>query len=60
VVGTKVRAVEYTELAALFFLQAMAMGMWMVPLSGVLTAHGYSSLTPYAFATYSIAGFISL
>lgn len=50
---------QFAELAALFFLQAMAWGMWMVPLSRVLAAHGYAHLAPYAFATSAVAAFIS-
>jgi MFS family permease len=50
---------EYGELAVLFFLQSMATGMWMVPLSRVLVAHGYTGLAPYAFATSAVAAFIS-
>jgi nucleoside transporter len=58
-VGTRVRWAEYTELAAIFFLQAMATGMWMVPLSRVLEAHGLAALRPFAFATSATAAFIS-
>ncbi len=47
------------EMGALFFLQAMATGMWMVPLSRVLTAHGMPQLRPYAFATAAVAAFVS-
>jgi MFS family permease len=50
---------EYTELATLFFLHAMAMGMWFVPLGSVLDAHGLSALKPAAFATSGISAFIS-
>lgn len=50
---------EYTELAILFFLQWMAMGMWFVPLTGVLDAHGYHSIRPYAFAASAVAAFVS-
>lgn len=50
---------EYVELAALFFLQSMATGMWMVPLGRVLAAHGLSALRPYAFATSATAAFLS-
>lgn len=49
----------YAELAALFFLNAMAMGMWLVPLGMVLDAHGLSSIRAYAFATSAVAAFIS-
>ena len=53
------RPAEYGELAALFFFQAMALGMWMVPLSRVLAAHGLPQLRAYAFATLAVAAFIS-
>lgn len=50
---------EYSELAALFFLQAMAMGMWLVPLTTVLQASGLAALRPWAYATSALAAFIS-
>jgi nucleoside transporter len=50
---------EYTELAVLFFLHAMAMGMWFVPLGAVLDAHGLQDIKPLAFATSGISAFIS-
>jgi nucleoside transporter len=50
---------EYQELAALFFLQAMANGMWLVPLSTILAAHGLQSVRPYAFATTAVAALVS-
>lgn len=50
---------EYAELAALFFLNAMALGMWFVPLGMVLEAHGLHSIRSYAFATSAVAAFIS-
>lgn len=50
---------EYSELAALFFLQAMATATWLVPLSRVLDAHGVAQIRPYAFATTAVAAFIS-
>lgn len=50
---------DYTELATLFFLHAMAMGMWFVPLATVMDAHGLSDLKPWAFATSGISAFIS-
>src|SRR5256884_5032923 len=50
---------EYAELSALFFFQMMAMGMWLVPLSRVLDAHGYAALAPYAYATSGTAAFVS-
>lgn len=54
-----IRRAEYTELVALFFLHAMAMGMWFVPLSNVLDAHGLHQITSYAFATSALAAFVS-
>jgi MFS family permease len=53
------RPAEYGGLAALFFLQGMALGMWMVPLSRVLAAHDLPQLRAYAFATFAVAAFIS-
>src|ERR1041385_3219308 len=50
---------EYAELAALFFLQMMGMATWLVPLSRILNAQGYSALGPYAYATSAIAAFVS-
>ena len=43
----------------LFFLQAMAMGMLLVPLSRILGANGLSTVSPYAFATFAAASFVS-
>lgn len=53
------RWVEYTELAGLFFLVWFAAGIWMVPLSAVLDAHGLHAIRPYAFAASAIAAFVS-
>jgi nucleoside transporter len=50
---------SYTELAALFFIHAMALGMWFVPLGSVLDANGYHDIKAYAFATSGISAFIS-
>jgi len=50
---------EYLELVALFFLQGAALGMWFVPLSTVLDAHGFHAIRPYAFAASAIAAFVS-
>ena len=59
----KTRLGEYIELVVLFFIQGAALGMWFVPLSTVLEAHGYHDGTrdirPYAFAASAIAAFIS-
>jgi MFS family permease len=57
--GGRSKLTEYSEMGALFFLQAMATGMWMVPLSRVLAAHGMPQLRPYAFATSALAAFVS-
>jgi MFS family permease len=50
---------EYGELAALFFFQAMATSMWLVPLGRILTAQGFGKLSPYAYATFAVAAFFS-
>ena len=50
---------EWVELAALFFIQAMAMGTWFVPLGSVLDAHGFQGIKPLAFATSAVAAFVS-
>ena len=46
-------------LAALLFLQAHAVGLWMVTFSNVLHAHGLERLIPYAFSCSAVAAFIS-
>jgi len=56
---TTLRRAEYAELIGLFFLQGAALGMWFVPLSSVLEAHGLAHLRPYAFATSGVAAFVS-
>lgn len=56
---TTLRRAEYFELVVLYFIQAMAMGMWFVPLSAVLDAHGFHDIKPLAFATSAIAAFVS-
>lgn len=50
---------EYSELVALFILQGAALGMWLVPLSTVLDAHGLSGIKPFAFASTGVAAFVS-
>ena len=50
---------EYVELAGLFFLQWMALGIWFVPLGGVLDAHGLHAIKAYAFAASAVAAFVS-
>jgi nucleoside transporter len=54
-----IRKAEYAELVALFFLQGAALGMWTVPLSTVLDAHGLHAIKPFAFATTALAAFVS-
>jgi nucleoside transporter len=54
-----IRSWEYAELAALFLLQFMALGIWLVPLSAVLDAHGLGGIRPYAFATSAIGSIVS-
>ena len=54
-----IRKAEYTELMALYFIQGAALGMWIVPLSRVLDAHGLQAIKPYAFASTALAAFIS-
>jgi MFS family permease len=54
-----IRKAEYAELVTLFFLQGAALGMWLVPLSTVLDAHGLHAIKPFAFATMALAAFVS-
>ncbi|HLP76033.1 MAG TPA: MFS transporter [Candidatus Paceibacterota bacterium] len=54
-----IRRGEYVELAALFFLQGAALGMWFVPLSSVLDANGMRVIKPFAFAASALAAFVS-
>ncbi|MBC7367419.1 MAG: MFS transporter [Undibacterium sp.] len=56
---TTLRRAEYAELIGLFFLQGAALGMWFVPLSAVLEAHGLARIRPYAFAASGVAAFVS-
>ncbi|MSU57163.1 MAG: MFS transporter [Pedosphaera sp.] len=53
------RKAEYFELVALFFIQGSALGMWFVPLSNILDAHGLHDLKPLAFACSALAAFVS-
>jgi nucleoside transporter len=53
------RVIEFAELSGLFFLTAMAMGAWFVPLGPVLEAHGLGALRPFAFATSGTAALVS-
>jgi MFS family permease len=50
---------ENSELTALFFLHGMALGIWFVPLSRVLDAHGLQGIKAFAFATSALAAFVS-
>jgi MFS family permease len=54
-----IRRAEYAELAVLFFIQGAALGIWFVPLSPVLDAHGLHAIKPFAFATTALAAFVS-
>src|SRR6185312_5482490 len=56
---TTIRKAEYAELVALFFIQGAASGMWLVPLTTVLAAHGLEALRPYAYAASGLAAFVS-
>jgi nucleoside transporter len=56
---TTLRRAEYAELIGLFFLQGAALGMWFVPLSPVLEAHGFAAIRPWAFAASGVAAFFS-
>src|SRR6185295_15108028 len=53
-----IRRAEYAELITLFFIQGAALGMWFVPLSTVLDAHGLRAIKPFAFATSALAAFV--
>lgn len=53
------KPIHKAELAGLYFLHAMALGMWLVPLSTVLDAHGFAAIKPFAFATSALAAFVS-
>ncbi|MBI5774096.1 MAG: MFS transporter [Verrucomicrobia bacterium] len=54
-----IRRAEYFELVVLFFIQGAALGVWFVPLSTVLDAHGLNGIKPYAFAASALAAFVS-
>ncbi|MGO9199699.1 MAG: MFS transporter [Limisphaerales bacterium] len=57
--SSRFRAVEYGELAGLFFLQSLAAGTWLVTLTSVLEANGLAAIRSYAYATTAVAAFIS-
>lgn len=50
---------EFAELAVLFFIQWMALAVWMVPLTLVLQAHQLQAIQPYAYATTAVGAFVS-
>lgn len=54
-----IRKAEYAELITLYLIQGVAAAMWLVPLTGVLSAHGLAALRPYAYAASGLAAFIS-
>jgi len=54
-----IRRAEYLELITLFFIQGAALGMWFVPISTILDAHGLHAIKPFAYAASAIAAFIS-
>ena len=54
-----IRRIEYIELFALFFIHAMALGMWLVPLGAVLDANGLQHIKALAFAASGLAAFVS-
>ena len=43
----------------MFFVLGAALGMWLVPLSTVLDAHGLHAIKPFAFAANGLAAFVS-
>ena len=54
-----IRRGESVELVAMFFILGAALGMWLVPLSTVLDAHGLHAIKPFAFAANGLAAFVS-
>ncbi len=46
-------------LATLFFLMALPMGMWTVPLGNVMLAYGKGALLPWVLAMSGVSAFIS-
>ena len=56
---TTLRKAEYAELNVLFFVQAAAIGIWLVPLGAVLDAHGMHRIKALAFAASALAAFVS-
>ena len=43
----------------MFFILGAALGMWLVPLSTVLDAHGLHAIKPFAFAANGLSAFVS-
>ena len=58
-VQREISRAAFAKLSALFFLHAMAMGAWFVPLGTVLDAHGLGAIKPMAFATSALAALVS-
>jgi nucleoside transporter len=54
-----IRRPAHAGLAALFFLQGAALGIWFVPLGAVLDANGMHALKPFAYAASALAAFVS-
>jgi MFS family permease len=50
---------ERAKFCGLFWIQCHAQALWYVPFSNVLRAHDLGRLIPYAFASASIAAFVS-
>jgi nucleoside transporter len=46
-------------LGGLFLIQWMALGIWLVPLTSLLEAHGLQGLRPFAYAASAIAAMTS-
>ena len=49
---TRIRRAGHAGLVLLFFIQGAALGIWFVPLSMVLDAHGLHAIRPFAFAAF--------
>ena len=56
---TPIRFSEYPGLILLFLIQGAAGAVWMVPLGGVLDAHGLHAIKPLAFAPLALAALVS-
>jgi len=53
------RWADFAEMSILFWIQWAALGIWNVPLSPILDAHGLGALRPFAFATSGVAALFS-